>query len=328
MLFLRSKSAPAALAALGLLLTAGCALKTAALGDGVWVASGDAPAPNSGIIKTPFGPVVIDGQPNASAGEGLSEAASKTTGFQKVPYLILTSHHADHTLSNEVFLRAEIISTAAARAALLEKSEAERKLLREHLGISGTKYPELAPPTMTFEKAMTLYAGWPKEKIREIRLAAMPAGAAPGNLVVLLPKEKVLFAGDLVVNKVFPYMGDADLGEWFKALDELDKLDFDRLVPGHGAPGGRELIASTRKMLAELAAAVAKARASGKKLDEVKKNFAFPHGEKWPGYKELLPFALERLWDQKLPELPAVVAPEKPGPTPAPIPAPVDKAGK
>ncbi|HOX08313.1 MAG TPA: MBL fold metallo-hydrolase, partial [Planctomycetota bacterium] len=310
---------PALMITLAVIAAAGCALKTTALGEGVWVASDDSPAPNSGIVRTPFGPVLIDGQPGSAAGAGLAEAASKVTGYKDVPYLVLTSHHADHTLGNEAFMRAEIIAASDARTALLEKSEAERKLLRERLGIAGTKYPELVPPTVTFEKAMTLYAGWPKDKVREIRLLVMPAGAAPGNLVVLLPKEKILFAGDLVTNEVFPYMGDADLAEWLKALDEIEKLDFDRVVPGHGAPGGRELVAATRKFLTGLAGAVAGAKASGRKLEEVRADFTFEPCRKWPGCKELLPIALDRLWGQKLPEG-VEVLPAKPA-TPAEKPA-------
>jgi glyoxylase-like metal-dependent hydrolase (beta-lactamase superfamily II) len=325
---LRIRPLPAALAILGLLGGAGCALKTTPLGEGVAVVSGDQPGPDSGVVKTHFGPVVIDGQPGAAPGESLVEAALKFSGYESVPYLILTSHHADHTLSNGVFRLAEIISTEAARQALLERSAAERKLLHDRLGIAGTKSAELVTPTVTFSKSMTLYAGWPKDKIREIRLLEMPAGAAPGNLVVYLPKEKVLFAGDLVTNGVFPYMGDADLGEWTRALDELNKLDFDKLVPGHGAPGGKELVKSTAKFLTDLCAAVAKAKASGRKLEDAKKDLVVPGYEKWSAYKELLPIAVERLWDQKLPAAPAA-QPEKPVATPAfPVEMPPSPAPK
>jgi cyclase len=310
---------PAAAAlALGLGL-AGCGLKTQELAPGVAAAVGEAPLPGAGIIRTGFGTVVVDGQPSERLGEDLKTAAEKFAGYP-VTYLILTSHHADHALSNRVFLRAEIISTAAARRMLDQKLEAERALLPGWLATPGVKSAEAVTPTLTFEKQLTLWAGWPKEKIREIRLLELPAGAASGNLVVLLPKEKVLFAGDLVVNGVFPYMADADVAGWLKALDELDKLDFEKLVPGHGAPGGRELLGVTRKLLLDLSAAVERAKATGKPLAEVKPTFALPGYEKWAVVKELLPLALERLWDQKLPPAPAAPAAAAGAPA-APAPA-------
>jgi cyclase len=310
---------PPAAAALALALClAGCGLKTEELAPGVAAAVGEAPLPASGIIRTGFGAVVVDGQPSEGLGEDLKAAAEKSAGYP-VTYLILTSHHADHALANAVFLRAEIIATDAARRMLVEKLEAERKLLPDWLRTPGTKSAEAVTPTLTFEKTLTLWAGWPKAKIREIRLLEMPAGAASGNLVVFLPKEKVLFAGDLVTNKVFPYMADADVAGWLKALDELDKLDFEKLVPGHGAVGGRELLGVTRKLLLDLCAAVGQAKASGKPLAEVKKAFALPGYEKWAACKELLPFALERLWGQALPAVPAAApVPAAPAAPPAP----------
>ena len=302
------------IAAAGLvaITAAGCGPKMITVTDGITMAEGAPPGPNSGIIKTEFGAVVVDAAPGAKAGADLRESAVKRTGFQ-VYYLIMTSHHAEHTLGNEVFQRAEILATAAARAAMIEKFETERDLLAEKLRLPGLKSAELLPPTMTFEKSMTLYAGWPEEKMREIRMLEMPAGAGPGNLVVYLPKEKVLFTGNLVTNGVFPYMGDADIGEWIKALDELEKLDVEHVVPGHGKAGGRELIAATRQLLADLCAVVNKAKAESADREQIAKTFTLPGYEKWPGCRELLPVALERLWDQDLPEVEIPAAP-LPGP--------------
>ena len=46
-----------------------------------------------------------------------------------------------------------------------------------------------------------------------------------------------------------------------------------------------------------------RARAGGRKLEEARKTFALAGYGKWPACKELLPVALERLWDRKLPEI-------------------------
>jgi glyoxylase-like metal-dependent hydrolase (beta-lactamase superfamily II) len=149
----------------------------------------------------------------------------------------------------------------------------------------------------------------------EIQLIELPAGAAPGNLVVYLPAEKILFAGDLAVNACFPYMGDADVAAWVRALDEMERLDCEQVVPGHGAAGDRMVLWQTRKFLADLCAAVKAAKASGRTLAEAGRDFAMPGYAKWPGYRELLGLALERLWEQPLPE---ISLPPAPAPKAAP----------
>jgi glyoxylase-like metal-dependent hydrolase (beta-lactamase superfamily II) len=303
-----------------LALAGGCGLSKVEVAEGVLVIAGKPPAPNSGIVASKFGPVVIDGQPGGRAG-GTLNAAAKDFAGDEATYLVCTSHHADHTLGNEAFARAEIISTEASRQAFLARADRERKLLADRLGLPGLRASELMPATLTFERSMRLYLGWPAEEIRELLLLELPAGAAPGNLVALLPKEKVLFAGDLVTNKVFPYMGDADLAGWLKALGELDKLDFKTLVPGHGPVGGRELVGATRKFLTELSAAVGAAKASGKTLEQARKELtSLPGCEDWSLVEELVPFAVERLWDQKLPA--GAALPAGPLSAPAPLPTP------
>ena len=75
---------------------------------------------------------------------------------------------------------------------------------------------------------MTLYRGG-----REIQILYFGRGHTGGDVVVYLPKEKVLFSGDLFVPNL-GFMGDGFLDEWIVTLEELKKLDFDTVVPGHG----------------------------------------------------------------------------------------------
>jgi glyoxylase-like metal-dependent hydrolase (beta-lactamase superfamily II) len=50
------------------------------------------------------------------------------------------------------------------------------------------------------------------------------------------PHDKVLFAGDLIFAKEWPWAGDptCNPGKWINALDEILKLDIDKVIPGHG----------------------------------------------------------------------------------------------
>ena len=55
-----------------------------------------------------------------------------------------------------------------------------------------------------------------------------------GDLMVYLPKQKILFMSEAYLNRVFPAMRSAYPSEWVKTLDRALAMDVDRYVPGHG----------------------------------------------------------------------------------------------
>ncbi len=82
------------------------------------------------------------------------------------------------------------------------------------------------------------------------------AGHTAGDLMIWLPKERVLFAGDLLVEDGVTMMVDGSSKELLKALDTIDRLDPRVVVPGHGALPAhpRDLVALTRRYVTGLQA--------------------------------------------------------------------------
>jgi len=93
---------------------------------------------------------------------------------------------------------------------------------------------KIIPPIMTLDDTLTIFDNW-----REVRLIFLGNGHTDGDVVLFLPAEKIVFAGDLFFNAAIPNAQDASLLEWMKTLDGLLKLDADRFVPGHGPVGTR-----------------------------------------------------------------------------------------
>ena len=85
------------------------------------------------------------------------------------------------------------------------------------------------PPNLTLTQKMTLHRG-----SREIQILFLGRGHTAGDVVVYLPKERIVATGDLLVNGT-SYMGDAFVTEWIQTIEALKQLDFDTVLPGHGA---------------------------------------------------------------------------------------------
>ncbi len=109
-----------------------------------------------------------------------------------------------------------------ARAAIQTQLDVQRNHLE------GTKAVRPTPPTMTLTHTMTLHRG-----SREIRLLFLGRGHTAGDVVVYLPKERIVATGDLLVEAT-SYMGDAYFTEWIQTMEALKRLDFDTVLPGHG----------------------------------------------------------------------------------------------
>ena len=84
------------------------------------------------------------------------------------------------------------------------------------------------PPALTFGGSLTLWLG-----NREVRLVHLGRAHTAGDVVVYLPKERIIGTGDLF-NGYIGYMGDAYVDEWAETLGRLAELDFETVVPGHG----------------------------------------------------------------------------------------------
>jgi glyoxylase-like metal-dependent hydrolase (beta-lactamase superfamily II) len=122
----------------------------------------------------------------------------------------------------------------ALRQRIAQEQNAEQKAALERQAASQAAYLEqvkeikVTPPNLTFDKTMTLHRAG-----REIRLLYLGRGHTDTDVVVFLPRERIVMTGDLM-ESIVSYMGDSYPEEWIATLDRLLALDFDRVMPGHG----------------------------------------------------------------------------------------------
>lgn len=69
-------------------------------------------------------------------------------------------------------------------------------------------------------------------------------------LMVGLPDHGILITQDLVYNHVHAMVGEKAFDSWENALESGKALDYDKILPGHGAPGGKQLYTQMQNYLA------------------------------------------------------------------------------
>jgi glyoxylase-like metal-dependent hydrolase (beta-lactamase superfamily II) len=207
-------------------------------------------------VVTNEGVVVIDALASPAQGERLL-ATVRGASSQPVRWLILTHHHPDHHFGAVVFRRAGARVIAHPDRRTLASEGGEDALIADWVrvvGLDAMRGFEFADvPDRPVTGSDTLRLGG-----RTLVIAHPGAAHSPGDLTVWLPKERVLFAGDLLIEDGVTMVVDGDSRILLRALAAVDSLRPAVVVPGHGAipesPGA--LLARTREYFRDLQSAM------------------------------------------------------------------------
>jgi glyoxylase-like metal-dependent hydrolase (beta-lactamase superfamily II) len=268
---------------------------------------------NSVFIINDDDVIVVDTTLTPGTARELLAALRKLTN-KPVKYVINTHWHDDHIMGNQVFReafpQAEFIAHANTREYLpttglsnrkqamsergytgfiqylrsrLEKNESvfggpmdaeERATYASDIKIAEAYMAEnpgvqIILPTITLENRLTLYRG-----ARTIDILYLGRGHTSGDIVVHLPKEGVVIAGDLVIWPV-PYVGNPQSHpkDWSATLEKLIALKPGFIIPGHG-PVLRDdsYLKLMSRLFASLSQQVEAGVARGETLEQLRKS--------------------------------------------------------
>jgi glyoxylase-like metal-dependent hydrolase (beta-lactamase superfamily II) len=107
-----------------------------------------------------------------------------------------------------------------------------------------------------------------------------PGSHTGGDMVVYLPDDKVLIAGDILVNGVVPTLQDGFLRNWIATLDTMQTLDVERFVPGHGPLMKMGDVKALRESLARFHAGVEAGYRKGLSEADIRKTLDLSAWEK------------------------------------------------
>ena len=241
----------------------------------------------------------------------------KTITNKPVKVVIDSHYHFDHAHGNQIFgpdvmlighdrtyellagnpLKGQAYATQAAPDLLQQRLDAlkvqppptdpqqlaaqQRQIATLELRIPQEREVKPTPPTTTFSTRMTLHRG-----SREVQIYYLGRSHTDTDIVVLLPKERIVATGDMMESQL-SYTPDGWVSEWPETLEKLAALDFDTVLPGHGAPfKGKEKIRAYQVYLRDLYKQVMAFRQQGLSVDETAKRVDLTsHAADWPSIR-------------------------------------------
>ena len=218
------------------------------IGDGVYVYYGKheniyedgniGDIANLGFIIGDESIAVIDTGGSHQVGEALKLAIKKISD-KPIKYVINTHVHQDHIFGNTAFISEDAIIYGHfnLKKALKERGSQYIKQISE-AGIKVKKtriiFPHIVIAEISSDQSKKLY-----NKItidlgnRKLQLTSHELAHTYSDASVYDIKTKTFFVGDLVQDERLPTM-DGLVKNWIKVLDEIEKVDFKIMVPGHG----------------------------------------------------------------------------------------------
>lgn len=186
---------------------------------------------NAGFVVTSDGVVVFDALGTPALGKRFSELIAKTTG-QPVRRVIVSHYHSDHFYGLQALKKPAVDVWA-------------HQIVRDYLATE-------APAARLAERKQSLFP-WVNDltrivvpdrflgddtvfKMGGLTFRVMHAGPAhtPEDLMMMVEEDGVLFVGDLMFTGRIPFVADADVSSWIKAIDRVIRLKPRVVVGGHG----------------------------------------------------------------------------------------------
>jgi glyoxylase-like metal-dependent hydrolase (beta-lactamase superfamily II) len=140
--------------------------------------------------------------------------------------VVLSHWHPDHVGGNAAYADSHILAPDVGRQ-LMEKLK-DKIEQGEAFGPPGIR--PLLLPDLAFRKRADLYLGDLRIELHNVNIHS------PDSLVILIPSDGILLAGDTLEDTVTFMVEFGDLAEHVKNLRKMRTMEFDRIYPNHGDP--------------------------------------------------------------------------------------------
>jgi glyoxylase-like metal-dependent hydrolase (beta-lactamase superfamily II) len=223
--------------------------------------------PNVGIIVGTKATLVVDTGLGPRNGETVRRLTNGVSTNAEL-YVVSTHFHPEHALGESAFpSSAKIIRARAQQMDIdefglaLAKTFASRSPLVAQL-LEGAEFRKA---DIFFDREYSLDLGGVR-----VRLLSLGPTHTRGDTIVWVEGDRILFAGDVVMNRTFvafasPY---SSVRAWLADFDQLEPLRPAKIVPSHGPVGDASLIADQRTMMKGIQSRAIELKRQGKSADD------------------------------------------------------------
>lgn len=250
------------------------------------------------------GVLIADGQGSPAATQRMLDEIRRVTPLP-IKWYVVGSDHGDHTAGNSVLpagiryivhptSRTQLVRDSSAAAAANARAAAEAQA--KNTTVPAPRQVVVPPDAMSGDR----------ERIdlgtTTVEVLFLGRAHTGGDLMVHLPREKILFMSEAYLNRVFPAMRSAYPSEWVAMIDRALTMDVARYVPGHGfieenATSREELVAFQRALRAVIAE-VKRLRANGLSADDAIKQAAWGDYASWFLADQQAPIAVRKVYEE------------------------------
>lgn len=211
---------------------------------------------NAGAIILKNYIVAIDPSPDLKSAKIYRKNLEERFG-KPVKIILITHYHGDHTFGVKAFENMIVIGTKN----LLERMKS--KLTTDWYHIKD----EITLPNLILTDKLRISDNGFDIDIFNAK------GHTNCSSYAYFVNEKVLFAGDLVFAEQFPWAGDisCDPDKWIEVFKDFLKLDYSKLIPGHGPIVGKEEVKKQLEHFQKLRDATIKAIMDNKSVFDIER---------------------------------------------------------
>jgi len=240
--------------------------------------------PNVGIIVGSRATMVVDTGLGPRNGQAILREVAKVSRTTEM-YVATTHYHPEHSLGGAAFpATAKFVRPKVQQQDMdelgkdIQNTFASRSPLHQEL-LKDVPYPRA---DILFDREERIDLGGV-----HVRLFWRGPMHTRGDTLIFVEEDKVLFSGDVVMNRTFVAAGaTSSIRTWLATLDELDALQPAVVVPSHGGIGDRSLIGRDRDYLKAVQTRVGELKAQGKSADEVAQTVTTEIQAKFPDWTQ------------------------------------------
>jgi cyclase len=253
-------------------------LRIAAVKGELYLISGE--GGNVAVYVTSEGVVLVDDMFDRNHADILAQVKSVTD--KPIRYVLNTHQHDDHAGGDLKMLPiAEVIAHKNARANLVDIKQPYYE---------DTPGTPIGLPRLTFSDEFAVHLGG-----KEVRAKYFGRGHTSGDAVIYFPDLKTIHTGDLFLARAAPrggqvqsrppgvpiyvdYAQGGSFFDWSRTLDGTLSLDFDTVIPGHGAVSTKDDVVRFRRDLETMRTRLADLVRGGMSKDQLVKVLETDYG--------------------------------------------------